>query len=240
MNATKKRRETYEEYLLHVPILGNLDRLERLKIADALETVTFADGVVIVREGEEGFNFYIILEGQVKITKDGTETPNSPLEPGQYFGELALINDEKRAATCTAIGVVRVATMDRHAFTRLLGPCKEIMSRKGYPGMHRMMMRRRMAVSAEPLSATWASVNARGISASPDQPPSTMSAEQLATIDAVLGNHVMLRHLEFASRMLLYGSMTTETFPPEADIIVQGDTNADKLYIVQSGMRERQ
>ncbi len=132
LNETKKRREQFSDVLSHVPILQNLDKLERLKIADALDTCNFTDGTVILREGEKAFHFYIILEGQVRVTKNGVETPNSPLEPMQYFGELALLNNEPRAATCTAVGDVRLGSLDRDAFQRLLGPCKAIMNRTPY------------------------------------------------------------------------------------------------------------
>jgi CRP-like cAMP-binding protein len=107
-SETRKKRKIYAEFLSSVPLLANLDSYERLRIADALTTETFNDGTVIVKEGEEGDRFYLILEGQVKITKQGVEQKNSPLDPWQYFGEVALLSDEKRQATCTAVGGVKV------------------------------------------------------------------------------------------------------------------------------------
>ncbi len=107
-NETRKKRKIYAEFLSSVPLLANLDSYERLRIADALTTESFNDGTVIVKEGDAGDRFYLILEGQVKITKQGVEQSNSPLDPWQYFGEVALLSDDKRQATCTAVGAVKV------------------------------------------------------------------------------------------------------------------------------------
>ena len=107
-SETRKKRKIYAEFLSSVSLLSNLDSYERLRIADALTTESYSDGTVIVREGDEGDRFYLILEGQVKISKAGVEQKNSPLEAWQYFGELALLSDDKRQATCTAVGEVKV------------------------------------------------------------------------------------------------------------------------------------
>jgi cAMP-dependent protein kinase regulator len=108
MKESKKRREMYQDFLSHVPLLSNLDKYERLKIADSLVTEYFDDGQVIVQEGQKGNRFYLVIEGSIRVTKNGVPTHNSPLKPGQYFGELALLHEDVRQATCTAIGSVRV------------------------------------------------------------------------------------------------------------------------------------
>lgn len=93
MGSTIRKRKMYEEFLSRVSILGNvamshrfrfnsiihrdpyfgvksvspiaesLDKWERLTVADALETVSFEDGETIVKQGEPGDDFYIIVEG---------------------------------------------------------------------------------------------------------------------------------------------------------------------------------
>ena len=60
MQSAIKRREKYEHFLSNVSILSNLTNHERAIIADALETVHFEDGDVIIRQGESGDRFYII------------------------------------------------------------------------------------------------------------------------------------------------------------------------------------
>ena len=126
---TQERRKLYSEFLGSVPLLANLDKYEQLKIADSLTPDMFEKGDVIVEEGSDGDRFYLIVSGSITITVDGKETPNSPLSEGQFFGELALLSNAKRAATCTAANTVQVAYMRRKDFTRLMGPLKDILER---------------------------------------------------------------------------------------------------------------
>lgn len=66
MGSTIRKRKTYEELLSKVSILSSLDPWERLTVADALESVSYNDGDVVVRQGQHGDDFFIIVEGQVK------------------------------------------------------------------------------------------------------------------------------------------------------------------------------
>lgn len=96
-------------------------------IADALDPVTFADGHTIMREGEEGDTFYIIVEGKVRVMKGGTVV--NELHTSDYFGERALIMNQPRAATVVTLGPVKCVRLERDKFTRLLGPCEDILRR---------------------------------------------------------------------------------------------------------------
>merc|ERR1712110_378461 len=62
MGSTIRKRKMYEEFLSKVSILENLDKWERLTVADALEAVSFEDGDVVVTQGESGNDFFIILD----------------------------------------------------------------------------------------------------------------------------------------------------------------------------------
>ena len=75
----------------------------------------------------------MIQEGIAIATKT-VEAGKPPMEvmkykPGDYFGELALIKNEPRAANVIAKSEVSVVTLDRHSFKRLLGPIEEILKR---------------------------------------------------------------------------------------------------------------
>jgi CRP-like cAMP-binding protein len=246
MNGAKRRREMYQEFLASVPLLQNLDRYERLKVADALTTETFADGQVIVREGESGEKFFLILEGQVRVEKAGVgETHNSPLEPWQYFGELALLGDEKRHATCTAIGTVQLAVMDKSSFDSLLGPIRDIMTRncedydpaKGsadvsvVPSM--LSRSRKNAVSSEIITVEDEEDEVMRMHKAP--PPSVRSEEQVALLERVLGGSHLLADLDVHGRRQVYNAMKLETLPAGTDVIVQDDVTADRFYVVISG-----
>ena len=84
------------------------------------------DGTDIIREGDEGKTFYVISSGTVEVTiKDIGKV--AELGEGDYFGERALVADDKRTATCTAIGNdCRVLTLDREDFVALLGSVEDL------------------------------------------------------------------------------------------------------------------
>jgi cAMP-dependent protein kinase regulator len=131
MGATIKKRKMYEGFLEKVPILAPLNHWERLTVADALEPEIYHDGEVIIRQGERGDSFFIIVDGETKVTQKNEqgEVEVARLYPSSYFGEIALLTDRARAATVTAIGNVKVVKMDRDRFNRVMGPCEEILRR---------------------------------------------------------------------------------------------------------------
>lgn len=131
MGATIKKRKMYEGFLEKVPILAPLNHWERLTVADALEPEVYHDGEVIIRQGERGDSFFIIVDGETKVSQvnEQGEVEVARLYPSSYFGEIALLTDRPRAATVTAIGNVKVVKMDRDRFNRVMGPCEEILRR---------------------------------------------------------------------------------------------------------------
>lgn len=143
MENTFKRRRMYEAFLEEVNILSSLVPYERSKIADALESVTFHPGDVIIKQGDPGDNFYIIESGEAEVIKHGLQEAVNKLGKGDYFGELALLNDAPRAASVRAITKMKVATLGKDGFQRLLGPVTEIM-RRNDP---------RLAESVDPLAS---------------------------------------------------------------------------------------
>jgi signal-transduction protein with cAMP-binding, CBS, and nucleotidyltransferase domain len=124
-DSTQKQRHLYKKFLEQVPVLSPLSVYERLTIADALAPQHFKEGDKIIVEGSEGYEFFIVESGSVICTKlvDGVEkTVSETLGPGDYFGELSLINNENRAATVTAQEDTTCLSIDRKTFKRLLGP----------------------------------------------------------------------------------------------------------------------
>jgi NADH:ubiquinone reductase (H+-translocating) len=79
-------------------------------------------GDAIVEEGEAGDLFYVITEGEVEVTRhgsDGVDTTITRLHQGDYFGEMALMKSGKRNATVRAVTPVNVLTLGRDDFTVL-------------------------------------------------------------------------------------------------------------------------
>lgn len=130
--AAVKRRNLFEEFLGKVDILTDLEPYERSKICDCLNTETFALGDFVIREGEEADRFYLIMEGTGEALKeiDGQLTKVFEYQPNTYFGELALLNNDKRKASIRVTSEkMLVASLDRNSFKRMLGPIEEILKR---------------------------------------------------------------------------------------------------------------
>ncbi len=88
------------ELLRRVPIFGGLDNRELERIASSMKQRTFRAGDKVTTEGQGGVGFFVIEEGDAKVTIQGDERRH--LGPGDYFGEVALLTDRPRTATITA------------------------------------------------------------------------------------------------------------------------------------------
>jgi cAMP-dependent protein kinase regulator len=132
MDSAFQKRKMYEGFLEEVPLLSSLKTYERAKIADALESVKFSAGEKIITEGEPGDNFYLLESGEAQAFKAGVEKSVKDYSRGDYFGELALLDDKPRAASVVAKTDVKVAKLGRDGFKRLLGPVEAIMRREDY------------------------------------------------------------------------------------------------------------
>ncbi|KAG0247096.1 hypothetical protein BG011_002049, partial [Mortierella polycephala] len=170
MENTSRKRRMYEAFLETVPLLVSLEPYERHKIADALESVYFDDGQAVVNQGDQGESFYIIESGEADVAKyneEGEEFPMPGLGPGQYFGELALLNDMPRAATIKAKGRLKCATLGKRAFVRLLGPVVDIIKRNSvnYQTIEQQVQQHQQQLV--PVSSASASATASPAPASP-------------------------------------------------------------------------
>lgn len=93
-----------------------MDLLEVFK--DSEDIVKFPAGAVIIREGDEGNQMYVVLKGEVVISLKNRILANSL--PGEIVGEMALINSEIRSATVTAKTDCELALIDQSSFKSLL------------------------------------------------------------------------------------------------------------------------
>ncbi|CAE7596542.1 xylA [Symbiodinium natans] len=131
LQASARKLEEYRGYLDAVPLLSALLKEERLELAEALVEMHFYEGEQIITQGETGATFYIMFSGTVDVYKDDmkitTLEASMARRTTQYFGEFALLEDEKRAATVKVTSAsVRCLVLDRESFQALLGPLKEI------------------------------------------------------------------------------------------------------------------
>ena len=92
--------------LLHrVPLVSDLEQKELQQVAKSFKERTFSPGDTIASEGTGGIGFFVIADGKAKVSVHGEE--RASLGPGDYFGEIALIDDGARTATVTADSELR-------------------------------------------------------------------------------------------------------------------------------------
>ena len=104
--------------LERTPLFQTLPRRHRKRIAELATVKHYGNDEIIVRQGDPGDSFVVMLRGDVLVTPSvGDERL---VVSDEYFGELSLIDGEPRAATVTAVGPVAVACIDRKDFHALL------------------------------------------------------------------------------------------------------------------------
>jgi CRP-like cAMP-binding protein/Fe-S-cluster-containing hydrogenase component 2 len=131
MKISPKFREIIEEkytaravrtYLRKVPLFGNLSDTMLEELEGKVKLKSFNQADVIFREGDPGDSLYIIRNGFVKITKQSGDKDQiiAYLAQGSYFGEMALLEDEKRSATVSAFTKVETIQVVKDDFNTLL------------------------------------------------------------------------------------------------------------------------
>jgi CRP-like cAMP-binding protein len=88
------------ELVRGVPLFADLDKRELEGLASTMKERTFNAGHTIASEGQTGIGFFVIAEGTAKVTQGGEE--RATLGPGDYFGEIALLDDGMRTASVVA------------------------------------------------------------------------------------------------------------------------------------------
>lgn len=131
--AAIKKRDQYESFLKSVDILKHIEPYELCQICDALKTKKYKAGEYIIKQNDIGEEFFIIEDGEAIATKifneEEVEKKVYSYSKSGYFGELALIKNEPRAASIIAETDCIVLSLDRRSFKRLLGPIENILRR---------------------------------------------------------------------------------------------------------------
>ena len=130
--AAMQKRELYQGFLEDVPVLKRLTEMEIMTLADSMAEEEFPNNAIVCTQGEAGNFFYIIKSGEAVCTQSdatGAQVEVGRLGPGNYFGEIALLTTKPRQATVRAVGNLKVLSLDRATFTRVMGPLDELMKR---------------------------------------------------------------------------------------------------------------
>jgi CRP-like cAMP-binding protein len=106
------------EILAGVPLFAGLSTRHLKRIRDIAGEARYMAGAPLVKEGDEGDTFFVIIEGMAKVTV-GKRTVHQLL-PGDYFGEISLLDGGTRSASVISETPIRVLVIERKAFMRLL------------------------------------------------------------------------------------------------------------------------
>jgi len=107
--------------LSRVELLAGLPGETLTKIAQRMERQEVPPGRQVVREGDSGERFYVVLSGMFAVSQEEMG-PRRLLQPGDYFGEVALAMDIPRTASVRALTPGVVASCERETFDELLRP----------------------------------------------------------------------------------------------------------------------
>jgi CRP/FNR family transcriptional regulator, cyclic AMP receptor protein len=112
------RRDAFIDHLQQVPLFAACSRKDLQLVARRAEDVRVPAGKALVSEGETGHEFFVILDGSAKVTRQGRKI--AALGPGDSFGELALLEKAPRNATVVADSDMELVVLGQREFAGLI------------------------------------------------------------------------------------------------------------------------
>ena len=110
------RRDAKMELLKSAPLFAGCSKSELRALASSADELDLREGTVLTREGRAGREFFVLISGTAKVTKNGRKVAD--LGEGDWFGEIALLTDTPRTATVTATSPVDVLVITDRSFRR--------------------------------------------------------------------------------------------------------------------------
>jgi CRP-like cAMP-binding protein len=118
MGAVPLRRDAKVELLKKVPLFADCSKSELRALARTADELDIREGTVLTREGRPGREFFVLIEGTVRVTTNGKKI--AELKGGDWFGEIALLTHEPRNATVTATSAVDVLVITDRRFRNVV------------------------------------------------------------------------------------------------------------------------
>jgi CRP-like cAMP-binding protein len=220
-NQKKKAGDVNRDYMDVMTFLEKVALMKRLPkdqypvVAANLVAQDFKPNETIIKQGDDGQEFFVIRSGEAKVTvdADGTSTVVATLKAGDYFGENALLRDEKRTATITAVTAMKTMKLSRAKFQEL--------------DLHtKLLFANRKAVGA--------GVKEKAIAKEPT--PKTEDDKKLIA-DAFRANKNLsaMVQLDDAKLQALIDVAWRENVKAGEALITEGDLSADYFYVCDSG-----
>jgi len=111
------RKNAKVDLISRAPLFSELSKKELGEVASIADEIDLPAGRALTTQGERGREFFVIVEGSVKVEKNGRKV--NELHAGDFFGEVALLTDATRNATVTATAPLRVLVVTDTAFKSL-------------------------------------------------------------------------------------------------------------------------
>jgi CRP-like cAMP-binding protein len=118
MDSLAPERDAKVRLLSGVPLFSPCAKHELRRIAALVDEVEAPKGKMLVREGDQGAEFFVVVEGSATVTRRGRKV--ATVGPGSFFGELALLDQGPRAATVTADTDMQLLVLSSRAFSAIL------------------------------------------------------------------------------------------------------------------------
>ena len=112
------RRDAKVRLISEIPLFAGLSKRELAQVAAIADEIHFRAGKTLIREGEPGREFFILLDGTVEVTRNGRLVATG--RGGEFFGEVALVCNAPRAATVTTVSPARALVVTDWNFRALV------------------------------------------------------------------------------------------------------------------------
>ena len=112
------KKDTKIELLRRASLFAGCSRQELAEIASAAEEMNVDEGKTLIREGERGKQFFVVVDGTVDVRRKGRKIP---IRGGsEFFGEIALISNRETVATVTTTSPAHLLVITDRAFRQVL------------------------------------------------------------------------------------------------------------------------
>ncbi len=116
-------RDAFVDHLAQVPLFSACSKKDLQLVAKRAEDVKVDAGKQLVSEGDAGTEFFVIIDGNATVKRHGQKVAS--LGPGQFFGDLALLDKAPRNATVTADGPMELLVLGQREFAGLIDDVPE-------------------------------------------------------------------------------------------------------------------
>jgi CRP-like cAMP-binding protein len=131
-----RTRSRTDDLLSTIPLFQGLTKKDAARVASLMTPVSVKAGRVLARQGQIGREFFVIVDGHAEVERDGKLV--NTLGPGDWFGEIALLDAARRAATVTATTDMNLEVLTRTEFADLLETSPDV-TRKLLRGLARIL-----------------------------------------------------------------------------------------------------